>query len=235
MSTTTTSRLNTPSGSSSSRDPSSYSRSTPRSRTRSAAASLIQSFRRPGSQSNTPSRTPSSISGQARSFYGSQSNTPSRPTPSSISRQAHSFYGPGVHLEDVQRVDTVQDHSASDTSDFEFGISRPRSENIEQSHSASRDREVSPEIPICEPARVYGYAAGSQNEVIPMLQQQQLILQRVLESQKTLEERQNSIEEKLANLQSQVNVLPPTVSPTASTSDGKRKRLVTRALSVSSS
>ena len=71
--------------------------------------------------------------------------------------------------------------------------------------------------------------------MIPMLQQQQLILQRVLESQKTLEERQNSIEEKLANLQSQVNVLPPTVSPTASTSDGKRKRLVTRALSVSSS
>ena len=154
MSSTTTSRLNTPSGSSSSRDPSSYSRSTPRSRTRSAA---VQSFRRSGSQSNTPSRTPSSISGQARSFHGSQSNTPSRPTPSSISRQAHSFYGPGVHLEDVQREDTVQDHSASDTSDFEFGISRPRSENIEQSLSASHDREVSPEIPICEPVRVYGY------------------------------------------------------------------------------
>lgn len=202
-------QLNTPSGSSSS---SFYSRSTPRSRTRSAAASLILEANR---RSGTPSRPP-------------------------LSRQAHNFYGPGVRLEDVERVDTVQDHSASEvdcTSDFEFGISRPRSRRekyIEQALSESQDRDLSPEIPVCDSARVYGYAAtGSQNEVIPMLQQQQLILQRVLESQKTLEERQNNIEEKLANLQAQVNVPVPTVSPTASSSDGKRKRLVTRTLSVS--
>ena len=68
-----------------------------------------------------------------------------------------------------------------------------------------------------------------------MLQQQQLILQKVLASQKTLEERQNNIEEKLADLQSQIDKQPAT-SPTLSSegnSDGKRRRLVTSALSVS--
>ena len=72
-------------------------------------------------------------------------------------------------------------------------------------------------------------AAGHQS-IILMLQKQQAMLQEVLEGQKALEERQDTVESHLAELQSKME---ESATSTPSSSDGKRKRVVTRALSVS--
>ena len=57
------------------------------------------------------------------------------------------------------------------------------------------------------------------------------MLEQVLKGQESLELRQNEVEEKLSNFE--VKVDRPTVCSPSSSSDGKRKRMVTRALSVS--
>ena len=74
--------------------------------------------------------------------------------------------------------------------------------------------------------------SGHQN-IILMLQKQQAMLQEVLSGQKALEDRQNNtIESHLAELQSKVEKSAVS-TPTSSSSEGKRKRIVTRTLSVS--
>ena len=70
--------------------------------------------------------------------------------------------------------------------------------------------------------------SGHQN----MLQKQQAMLQEVLSGQKALEDRQNTVESHLAKLQSKVEKSAVS-TPTSSSSEGKRKRIVTRTLSVS--
>lgn len=74
-------------------------------------------------------------------------------------------------------------------------------------------------------------AAGHQN-IIFMLQKQQAMLQGVLDSQKALKEWQDTVESHLAELQSKVEE-SPTSTRSSSSGDGKRKRVVTRTLSVS--
>ncbi len=194
-------------------------------------------------------RTPS---GSASGFYGTRSSksgpgrlpekgltnnsgTPAR-SQTCVPRRNSNFYGPGVLLNDLTGTEADYDSEGEvGECDFDFGNS--------PTTMAPCDRELSPEIPLHTPVSNFEFrgadhhshrssiSTDNQNEVIPMLQQQQLILQRVLEGQKTLEERQNKIEDKLADLQSQMDK-PSAVSPSSS-SDGKRKRLVTRALSVS--
>ena len=66
--------------------------------------------------------------------------------------------------------------------------------------------------------------------IIWMFQKQQAMLQGVLEGQKALEERQDTVESHLAELQSKME---ESATSTPSSSDGKRKRVVTRTLSVS--
>ena len=68
--------------------------------------------------------------------------------------------------------------------------------------------------------------------IILMLQKQQAMLQEVLSGQKALEDRQNTVESHLAELQSKVEKSAVS-TPTSSSSEGKRKRIVTRTLSVS--
>ena len=63
-----------------------------------------------------------------------------------------------------------------------------------------------------------------------MLQQQQSVLQKVLDSQKNLEERQNNMEAQLFDIQANIS---SQCSSSDSGNDRKRKRTVTRALSVS--
>ena len=72
-------------------------------------------------------------------------------------------------------------------------------------------------------------AAGHQNNIILMLQKQQAMLQEVLDSQKALKERQDTVESHLAELQSKVEESPVS-TPSSSSGDGKRKRVVTRTL-----
>ena len=168
--------------------------------------------------------------------------TPAR-SQTSMPRRTSNFYGPGVFLEEVNRTEDENNSESEDGGpdfDFDFGDSRQKDgSSLPHDH----ERCHSPEIPLHNPVsdfevrRVDSYSGqnshttGHQNEVMPMLQQQQMILQKVLESQKALEERQNKIEDKLANLQTLMD--KPSVSSPTSSSDGKRKRLVTRALSVS--
>ena len=74
-------------------------------------------------------------------------------------------------------------------------------------------------------------SAASTSNIVVMLQQQQAILQEVLDGQKALEARQTNVEDKIIHLQSQVEKSTSS-STSPSSSDGKRKRIVTRALSV---
>ena len=73
---------------------------------------------------------------------------------------------------------------------------------------------------------------STEKNLMCMLQQQQALLQRVIDGQKRLEERQDSFEDQLTSLASKVEQPAPT-TPFSSSSEGKRKRAVTRTLSVS--
>lgn len=75
--------------------------------------------------------------------------------------------------------------------------------------------------------------SAASDEVIIMLQQQQAILQKVLKGQEDLKSRQAEMEEKLSCLDAKVKSAANCVSPSSSSSDGKRKRIVTCTLSVS--
>lgn len=74
-------------------------------------------------------------------------------------------------------------------------------------------------------------SAASTSNIVVMLQQQQAILQEVLDGQKALEARQTNVEDKIIHLISQVEKSTSS-STSPSSSDGKRKRIVTCALSV---
>ena len=82
------------------------------------------------------------------------------------------------------------------------------------------------------------YRATAQTEtsdnssILTMLQQQQAVLQRVLDGQKSLEERQNKMEQSLAELQKNMEQSGQCYTADSGT-DRKRKRVVTRTLSVS--
>jgi len=76
------------------------------------------------------------------------------------------------------------------------------------------------------------FSSVSQENLIAMLQQQQAMLQQVLEGQKLFERRQDYFDDQLADLASKVERPIPT-TPSSSSSEGKRKRVVTRTLSVS--
>ena len=71
----------------------------------------------------------------------------------------------------------------------------------------------------------------SQKSWILMFQKQQTILQQLLEGQTRLEQRQDSFGDQLAHMTSKVEHSMPTTS--SSSNEGKRKRMVTRSLSVS--
>lgn len=65
-----------------------------------------------------------------------------------------------------------------------------------------------------------------------MMQQQQAQLQKVLDGQQAMELRQSVMDTKLASLQEQILLSQHMNSSPSSSSDGKRKRVVTRTLSV---
>lgn len=76
-------------------------------------------------------------------------------------------------------------------------------------------------------------SSSSTSQIVTMLQQQQSVLQKVLDGQKNLEERQNTIEAQQLDMQANIERSSSLCSSGESGSDGKRKRTVTRALSVS--
>lgn len=143
------------------------------------------------------------------------SGTPVRPATS----RSHAFYGPGVRLEEVEQQLEL-DGLSSGSEDGGFDLIDSRREETHQSH-VYQDATGGAE------AR----GGGDRDEIIPMLQEQHYLLKQLLDGNKAMSERQNDFEEKLKDLQAKVEKAP-IVSPSSSC-DGKRKRLVTRVLSVS--
>ena len=91
------------------------------------------------------------------------------------------------------------------------------------------ERETTPTDPLAPRCQL----SLESGDVLSMLQQQQGLLQKVINNQKSLEEKHTKMEAMFANLEEQVrrDATPPSSSSTSS--DGKRKRVVTRELSVS--
>ena len=68
--------------------------------------------------------------------------------------------------------------------------------------------------------------------LVEMLQQQQAVLQKLMDGQKTLEEQQTTLKQSFTALQDKVNDFSSKDSPSSSGSERKKKRIVTRSLSV---
>ena len=150
--------------------------------------------------------------------------TPSRPRPFR-NMSAPNFYGPGIGLGDFN-------FSNSDDSD-----EGPLNDNEGVEMQTNTHQFESPQFSVQPPSISLRSQASMSDEqsrnILTMLQQQQTLLQQVVTSQSRLENRQSTMEVKLADLKEKIDT-PVVVSPTSSqSSDGKRKRIVTRALSVS--
>ena len=152
-------------------------------------------------------------------------------------------YQPGMSLSDIAGQVTMGSGSSSEDDDFlddDFNFGDSETDHYEQSSSAFSTPHSSTSLLINKPrssASLQGTGnepiTGPSNEsIILMLQRQQAMLQQVLDGQKIIEQRQDTVECQLSELQSKVEK-PVSPSPSSSSSEGKRKRVVTRTLSVS--
>ena len=107
--------------------------------------------------------------------------------------------------------------------DYAFNSQQERVQisNFESPHFQQRTKS-----PFSTPS-----SSVSQKSWILMFQKQQTILQQLLEGQTRLEQRQDRFGDQLAHMTSKVELSMPTTS--SSSNEGKRKRMVTRSLSVS--
>ncbi len=164
------------------------------------------------------------MASKARRFYSKSSScagrlirTVTQERSTTPSRQRNACYGPGVALEEVEN--TLNNNTSaeySDYEDFEFEEGRHSQDRL---HQADKGMSVS---------------TPNNSEIISFLQQQQQALQKVIDGQRAIEERQTSLEEKLTYLENKLSTPQPSpTSSAASSSEGKRKRVVTRTLSVS--
>ena len=150
-------------------------------------------------------------------------DTPVRPK---VTEGSHiDIYSPGMGLQGV--TVTPSRHTSSDQDFEDFNFNSDDSEN-----GLYGDTPTNNVLPIPPQITIQNSLISPEIDVITMLQQQQAVLQEVLDGQKELQQRQNQMEEKLICLQSKVDN-PPNIDAQSSSSDGKRKRVVTRTLSVS--
>jgi hypothetical protein len=134
-------------------------------------------------------------------------------------------YKPGMDLTTIDNpFPTVDNDSSSDSEnslgDGDLGDFSPLFDRDE------RDQTTLPEDP-----QSFSNSLPEKS-LISMIQHQQVMLEQVLEGQKRLVERQDGFEDQLAELASKVKQPLPS-TPSSSSSEGKRKRVVTRTLSVS--
>lgn len=139
-------------------------------------------------------------------------------------------YQPGMQLTDIPGGRNDVESSNSDTDgDFDFGadVSQSRYTNSSpDSFTGTSQADVSFEVR--SPAPSY----QENSRIMALLQQQQSMLKSVLDGQKILEKQQDIFEVKLKEFESKV-IKPADLTPSSSGSDCKRKRIVTRTLSVS--
>ena len=133
-------------------------------------------------------------------------------------------YKPGIELTAINSHFPVDDDSADSENSFEDG-------------DLSGDFSVLCDPNECDPSILPEDSPSFSNSLpekilISMIQHQQAMLEQVLEGQKHLVERQDGFEDQLAELTSKVEQPLPS-TPSSSSSEGKRKHVVTRTLSVS--
>ncbi len=162
----------------------------------------------------TPSRSKSTVS---------QSQRTRLPVPrDSVSRSRPSVYMP---LEDLVE-DVMNDRE--EMSDNEGDLDDP---GVDCLHTADQRVYTRSSSPSHADERVYTRPPSHADQLMTMMQQQQAQLQKVLDGQQAMELRQSVMDTKLASLQEQILSQHTNASPSSS-SDGKRKRVVTRTLSV---
>ncbi len=124
---------------------------------------------------------------------------------------------PRMALEDLVDDVAMNDREErSDNEDFRFGdLDDP--DVIDRLHTVAHSDAPRP--------------PSHADQLMTMMQQQQAQLQKVLDGQQAMELRQSVMDTKLASLQEQILSQRTNSSPSSS-SDGKRKRVVTRTLSV---
>ena len=154
-------------------------------------------------------------------------------------------YMPGMGLEQLSNClsyDADDSDRDGERGDFEFEFNQPHTSvprtNPTLPHREARDdqtqvmpRNINSTLPFQEGSP--RLTNSRVNDLFVMMQNQQALLQKVLKGQETLQERQDEMETSLASLQNQVSHAQPDTPPSSSSSsEGKRKRIVTRSLSV---
>lgn len=181
--------------------------------------------------------------------------TPTRTTAGTISMTSHlsrsrtaansvTSYSPGMVLNDIANSGSVSE----DDLDFSFNHDDeidycPNTSNTTMSTSTPRPsiQNHHNSTPIFPRA---GDTSSSTNQsfddscvgtLVGMLQQQQVVLQKLMDGQKALEEQQTTLKESVTVLQDKVNEFSNSRDSSNSSNsggEGKRKRIVTRAISV---
>lgn len=118
----------------------------------------------------------------------------------------------------------------SSSSSFSIAADCSDQTNTPQQHDTPNSNRLGATT-LCTP--VTSRASSGNHQIVMLLQQQQATMRRVLDGQKALEEWQDHIEEKLSDLQAKVDSKSPQCCGMDSGADGKRKRVVTKSLSVS--
>ena len=165
-------------------------------------------------------------SGSFTSMHARNSNDAHQPPPGAAATPTRNSYRPGMYLEDIagsiDRSDCSSEEDVGNSShDFDFGLDT----SFDDPH-----HDPVPATPSSTPQSMVNQAEGN-NYVVAMLQQQQFMLKNVLDGQKLLEKKQDTMETKLQELESKVNK-PNVVTPTTPGSNKKRKKVVTRTLLV---
>ena len=122
----------------------------------------------------------------------------------------------------------------NDSSSDELGGCRPPENHESSEFNTPSNHGISDH---CTPDRnVAGLPHSGVQDIIGMLQQQQSALQTVIDKQTSLEENQYLLEQSFKGLEMKFECLQAaktsSTTPNSSECEGKRKRLVTRSLSV---
>ena len=148
---------------------------------------------------------------------------------SSSSKRSHAAIDKEISFSDTDGDDEFDCNTSNDTG-FESGIiSTPVNNTCMPCESSRSDSGTSSMIV----DNGNSVSSAENSDITLVLQQQQAILQQLLDGQKEVEKRQSQLEERLTCLQSKVEQPPSISTPSSSSSDGRRKRVVTRTLSVS--
>ena len=195
----------------------------------------------------------------SRCFYGSKSSSSNHRTPLTLANtrihetsrylERDSHYNPGDRLQDKDGV------SLSDEFDDEYEEDERTRRDKSPLHTPLGSRMLGLNSSYATPSR-FDFFEPTQSRLrhrqdslamdhggrddrgmnfCTMLQEQQAMLQRILESQEALQDKHSRFEAKLAEIEQKcLSAATPTSSPSSDDTSGrKRKRVVTRDLSVS--